>query len=277
MPEFLDAAWLDGLTPDGVRCQDWYKHIGRGQSIRTAKGLPLELTKRMAHHFVRAPTECPIPEAFRYAQVLGLGGDERLARSLLATRLGSNFQNNDFWETVIRWFIEQPMLDPVHHGPIIDYVYAQKFVPSVANPRSRQRGKPRQCLLVPPQPNLSMKGRTAVALLRSVERWHKTLRSVPTLGAHRVEADRDSSAGPRGWRRPAKINLRDHRADLHGGTPGRRNGNVALRCLLLSAVCFGCDVDLVDDGRGCLGASLANVDVRGAERVEVNRPGARAV
>ena len=181
VPEFLDAAWRDGLTPDGVVYQDWYKHIGRGQNIRTAKGLPLVLSKKMAHHFVRAPTEYPILAALRYAQVedLGLGGDERLTRSLLSTRIGSSFRDNDFWETVIRWFIDQPMLDPVHHGPIIDYLHAQKFVASVANPRSRQRGKPRQCLLIPPQPNLSMKGRTAVALLRAVERWHKELRSVP--------------------------------------------------------------------------------------------------
>jgi hypothetical protein len=179
VPEFLDAAWLDGLTSDGVVYQEWYKHIGRGQNIRTAKGLPLALTKRMAHHFVRAPTEYPIPAALRYAQVLGLGGDERLARSLLATRLGTDFRDNDFWETVIGWFIDQSTIEPVHHGPIIDYLHAQKFVASVANPRSRRRGMPRQCLLIPPQPNLSMKGRTSVAMLRAVERWHKTLRSIP--------------------------------------------------------------------------------------------------
>ncbi len=179
VPEFLEAAWQDGLTPDGVLYQDWYKQIGRGRNIRTAKGLPLPLTKRMAHHFIRAPSEYPIPAALRYGQVLGLGGDERLARSLLATRIGIRFEDTAFWETVIRWFIEHPSLDPVHHGPIIDYLHAQKFVPSVANPLSRRRGKPRQCLLVPPQPNLSMKGRTPDAILRAVERWHRDLRTVP--------------------------------------------------------------------------------------------------
>ena len=29
VPRFLDAAWLEGLTPDGVTYQGWYKHVGR--------------------------------------------------------------------------------------------------------------------------------------------------------------------------------------------------------------------------------------------------------
>jgi hypothetical protein len=181
VPRFLDAAWLEGLTPEGVRYQGWYKHIGRGQNIRTAKGLPLPLTKRMSHHFVQAPPDFPILAAYRCAQVLGLGGDERLAHSLLETRIGTDFQNNDFSETVIRWFIDHPSLDQVHHGPIIDYLHCQKFVASVPNPRSRRRGQPRGSLLNPPQPNLCMKGRTPTALLRAIARWHEKLCSEQTV------------------------------------------------------------------------------------------------
>jgi hypothetical protein len=183
VPRFLDAAWMEGLTPDGVVHQGWYSHVAAGGSIRTAKGLPLPMTRRMAHHFVTAPDDFDIPAAIRYAQVLGLGGDERLARSLLATRIGTSFRDDDFWETVIRWFIAHTGLDTLHHGPIIDYLHEQRFVPSVINPSSRLRGQPRQPLLVVPQPNLTMKGRTPEALLRAVERWHRRLGSErPAVG-----------------------------------------------------------------------------------------------
>jgi hypothetical protein len=29
VPRYLDAAWLTGLTPEGLRYQGWYKHVGR--------------------------------------------------------------------------------------------------------------------------------------------------------------------------------------------------------------------------------------------------------
>ena len=48
VPRSLDSAWLEGLTPDGVAHQGWYKHVASGHNIRTAKGLPLPLTRRMA-------------------------------------------------------------------------------------------------------------------------------------------------------------------------------------------------------------------------------------
>jgi hypothetical protein len=168
IPLFLDAAWRAGLTPQGLIQQCWFKHIGLGQNIRTAVGLPFPLTKRMAHHFLEAPSDLDISGAFRFGQVLGLGGDARLARSLLGTRLGTHFEANHFWETVIRWLIAHPELDVAHYGPMIDYLHNQKFVPSRRLPVGC--GRPR---FVPPQPNLAMNGRTAESLLRAVERWHR--------------------------------------------------------------------------------------------------------
>jgi hypothetical protein len=172
VPRFLDSAWLAGLTPEALAWQGWFKLLGSGGSIRSASDLPLPLNRRMAHHFLQAPADLDIPAAFRYAQVLGLGGDERLARSLLTTRLGTDFTANDFWETVIRWLITHPHVEPLHHGPIIDYLHDQKFVPSV--PSQLGRGQPR---LVPPRPHLCMQGRRPDSLLRAVEEWHRRLRS----------------------------------------------------------------------------------------------------
>ena len=181
VPRFLDAAWHQGWTAEGIRQQGWFKHIGRGENIRTAEALPIPMTKRMAHFFVQGPSDLPISGAFRYAQVQGLGGEESLARSLLGTRLGTDFRNDDFWVTVIRWLIDHPEVEVAHLGPIIDFLDDQKFVPSVINALVHLPGQPE---LVPPQPNLSMKGRSPSSLLRAVETWHRQMyaRRTPILG-----------------------------------------------------------------------------------------------
>jgi hypothetical protein len=88
--------------------------------------------------------------------------------------LAADFQNNDFWETVIRWLIEHPEVAPVHHGPLIDYLHDQRYVPSP--PRGQGRGQPRLAP-APPRPNLCLKGRSPGSLLRAVEHWHRRLRA----------------------------------------------------------------------------------------------------
>lgn len=179
VPEFLDSAWFDGLTPRGVRHQGWYKHVASGRNIRTADDLPIPLTRKQAHHFLQAPDDFDIPSAFRWAVIIDLGGDERLVRSVLQTRIGTDFDAEEFWRSVLRFFIEHPMLDLTHHGPIVDFVLHQKFQPSLPNPLADQPGQPPR---IPPQPNLSMKGRTPESLLRAVREWHRSLaigRAVP--------------------------------------------------------------------------------------------------
>jgi hypothetical protein len=57
----MDAAWRDN-TSEARRHQDWFVHIGRGDNIRRAAGLPVPLTKLMAHHVLLAPGECTIPQ-----------------------------------------------------------------------------------------------------------------------------------------------------------------------------------------------------------------------
>ena len=47
VPPFMDCAWLNG----NVTHQNWFKHIGIGQNIRTAPDIPIPLTKKMAHPF----------------------------------------------------------------------------------------------------------------------------------------------------------------------------------------------------------------------------------
>ena len=108
VPRFFDAAWTEGLTPDGVKYQRWFKHVATGRNPRTLNDLPIPMTKRMAHHFLKAPDDLGILAAIRLGQVISLGGHEAMARSLLATRIGTDFREHEFWTSVIRWFISHP-------------------------------------------------------------------------------------------------------------------------------------------------------------------------
>lgn len=168
VPEFMDAAWM--RHEQGSRkLREWYLHIASGKNIRTAN-TPIPLTKLMAHHFLEAPDSSSIEDAFRWGQVHALGGDATLTAALLGTRIGTNFSNNEFWESVIRFFVANPMLDRRHVGPVIDYLYAQKFqTREIVDPEGRVTIEP------PPQPNLQMRGRAAGSLLAQVERWHQVL------------------------------------------------------------------------------------------------------
>lgn len=166
IPPFMDRVWFT----ENETHQNWYKHIGSGQNIRTAPGIPISLTKKMAHHFLQAPKKYTVEEALRWGQVHALGGDKRLMDALRGTRLIRNFRNDDFWLNVIRFFIANPMLDVSHVHPIIDYIWNQKFENQhvfVERGIAEENG--------PLQPNFSMKGRTPETLLRQVYEWHRQL------------------------------------------------------------------------------------------------------
>ena len=128
----------------------------------------------MAHHFMQAPDHYTVEAALRWGQVRGMGGSEGLARAVAATRLGRIFEHEDFWKTVIQFFVNEASLDPVHVSPIVDYLNAQKFVPQEDFIEEGELGH-----TGPRVPDLTMKGRTMRSLLRQVEEWHKSLRHRP--------------------------------------------------------------------------------------------------
>jgi hypothetical protein len=175
VPVFMDLVWLRG-DRGAHRLRNWFVHIARGHNIRTAK-TPYPLTKMMAHHFVHAPDNATIEGALMLADIKVMGGGQRLADALMATRLGQRIEavpeRRAFWLSVYRFFILNPMLDLRFAGPIVDFLAFQKFEtqevmvgPGVAELRP------------PPQPNLSMSRRTPESLLRQVEAWHGELRTV---------------------------------------------------------------------------------------------------
>ncbi|MEM8667218.1 MAG: PcfJ domain-containing protein [Planctomycetota bacterium] len=169
MPLFFDAVWFAGRTKEAAERRHWYLHVGRGQNIRTCE-LPIPYTKKMAHYFMQAPNDVTIDQALRWGQVHGLGGDERLARAIFGTRLAECFDEDEFWSSVLRWFVSHPLLDRVHVGPIVDYIQYQRFVPEHIYVAAGHREE-----TAPIQPNLSLRGRTPEVLLRRVDEWHRTL------------------------------------------------------------------------------------------------------
>ena len=190
VPAFMDTAFLSADGKMAHREQEWFKHIGIGKNIRRAD-LPLRLTKRMAHVFPSAPKNTTIARALRWAQFIGMEGSGHLSKSLLRTRL-HNFQEDEpFWETVLLFLARNPLLEGSYFGPIIDYVYYQKFAPQqLVNASGQAIEGP------PAQPNFTMKGRSINKLLRLVDEWHGHLNAADyTTG----ETEEWESCGLRGY------------------------------------------------------------------------------
>ena len=168
VPAFLDSVWLR-RDKNAAKYQLWYVQIAQGDNPRRGNA-PVPMTKRMAHLFLQAPANCSVEQAIRRAQVHSLGGDDRLCQAVFATHIANNLEHNEFWLSVIAFFIRHPMLDRVHFHPVVDFLYAHKFrVERVYDANNRIRDLP------PPQPHLSMKGRTPDTLLAHVNRWHDAL------------------------------------------------------------------------------------------------------
>ncbi len=165
VPGFMESVWFKRS-----RTQNWFIHVGRGHNIRTAERLFIPLTKRMAHELMQAPDHYTIEHAFRWGQVHALGGNPRVADGVRTTRIAASFANDDFWSTVVRFFVRNPMLDTAMYGPMADYIHHQKYEsievfvrPGVVETQP------------PPHPGFSMRGRSADVLLRQVDGWHRNL------------------------------------------------------------------------------------------------------
>jgi len=171
VPKFFDNVWLNSALPNIQLLLDkdltWYTHVASGNNIRTAENLPLKLTKKAAHYMMMAPDSYSMPEAIRWGQILAMGGDERIVNGVLGTRLATDFseQENIFWESVFKWFIDNPMLDPNYYGPLIDFFFNQKYARRIPDPEHPN-------FLIPVQPNFSMRQREVDATIKQMEEWH---------------------------------------------------------------------------------------------------------
>jgi hypothetical protein len=149
-PRFLASAWFGGTTQDALRRRQWVIAHGRGKRFRDLE-LPLAMTRRMEHVFLKTPDHVPIDHALRRAEIVGLGGSLQLADALCATRLVRGFDDATHWRRAIEWFVRvEDELDLAQVGPIVDYVHAM-----------RGRELPR--------------GRTVASMMREVGSWHAML------------------------------------------------------------------------------------------------------
>ena len=175
VPDFMDRAWF-GEGAENEKYKSWFLAIGDGDNIRKQSDLPIPLTKKMAHEFLQAPSNLTIKGALRWGQMKAMGAEGRMIRGVMATPLGETFENDEFWVSVLRMFIDDPFLEPENYGPIYDYLNEKKF-----GGRGVRWVEGTLVELGPEQPNLSMKGRDSITLLDQVNRWHADLNKSPYL------------------------------------------------------------------------------------------------
>ena len=169
VPKFLEKCWLQEPNPKNKLHQEWFINLGLGENIRKQKELPMVLTSRMAHEFTNAPSNITIDNAFRWAQMKAEGADQRQIYAILNTPLDKILTTNEeFWVSVIRFFINNPMLDPNQYRNIFDYIQYVKY-----EDRGFMYENDERIHLGPEQPNFSMHRRDPNALLRAIEGWHK--------------------------------------------------------------------------------------------------------
>ena len=180
MPKFLDGVWFRGVNGDARREQRWYLHLGCGASVKKLR-LPTKLTRRMRHVFLQAPCDLDLAGALRRAQVLGEGGDSNLLRAVLASSMRADFGNDEFWITLIRYFIRYPELSPkAHFEALVAFLRDQRLLR-----RGYYGADGRQFVVPPPRPNLTLKGRSPQNLLGELAVWRREM-GLSKGFAHRV-------------------------------------------------------------------------------------------
>ena len=148
VPAFMDQAWCEADAHDA---RYWFIDIGTGHNIRHSRGLPVTLTKRMAHQFLQAPSHLRIEEALRWAQITGGAGDERLAQAIIETRIGRNgFTHEDYWSIVIGFFLNHPFGEQRKRAEVVDFLANRLEAGEAVN----------------------VTGRTTASLIRLSDAWH---------------------------------------------------------------------------------------------------------
>lgn len=121
--------------------------------------IPVKLTRKQCHDFLQTTSAYTFVNGLRRIQVLSHGGSERLYNIWIASEQCplTDKEGEEFWDTVIRFFAQNPLLDPSQIGPLTDYI-------------RYQRGHALRTV-----GTFSMKGRTVPSLMRDMEAWHGRL------------------------------------------------------------------------------------------------------
>ena len=192
VPIFMDSAWLR-MGGYHAQCRDAWVHVARGNNIRTAKFLPMPLSKKAAHYFIFAPEDMTFNQALKWAHLKTFNLRPRAIAAMMGSQWEPDFQNRPFWDSVLRFLAANPMIAAEQIGPIINYIYAQKFNGQIIGFEEYAVGHHAAIQDDPPHPGFSMRGRTGQALLEQVENWHRQ------LGKIQVSHSRDAVYRESGW------------------------------------------------------------------------------
>ncbi len=96
---------------------------------------------------------------------------------MASTRLSWDYSHEEFWIGVIHFFNNHPRLDGEDIRSIVDYLHDQKFAwrEVVIGDGVKVENNP------PPQPGLSIKGRTVTSLKRQVAEWREQRKASEAL------------------------------------------------------------------------------------------------
>jgi len=181
-PSFLELSFFNGNF-EGIYM---YIHLGSGKSMKNYDGYPANMIihNKATHHLYTTPVDMDYFIALRRIQVLYMGGNEYILNALMrsnvlreriiVTRIRKNgekdfkidFSVEEFWLTVIKFFIDNSMIEPSKIAEIIDYIDNMKFKEVTTYVDGRYVRVP------PPHPNFSMKGRNPISLINHSDRWH---------------------------------------------------------------------------------------------------------
>ena len=168
VPKFLYKGFHKSLSTIGTnesRMIELFLHIGSGGSLKKFSNAPkLKLNNKVYHHLFTTPENLDMYQAFRRAQILSMGGDKWLFETLMDSKLHdqTSVSQDEFWVTVIQFFITNVMVSEKKIKEIIDYIDDQKFQRRFVNGNWE----------APPSPNFTMKGRTVDSLIRLSDEWH---------------------------------------------------------------------------------------------------------
>ena len=183
VPNFMASVWWNNqYAPWELKL---YQHLAKGLSLRQFSVLNhLRITKRMAALFMQAPDDLRLIESIRWGHVLSLGGDDRLARILISqTCLGMFTEDEKFWESVIRFLIQNQPLSADEIVEIVRFIQEQRFVPA-ETVWGRGAGED------PVQTDFTLRGRTLMSLRRHQANWRSELIEkglMPPLDIHPLD------------------------------------------------------------------------------------------
>ena len=168
-PVFLEKSFLTNHF-EGVFM---YLHLGSGKSLKNYAGYPngMIVHNKAAHHLYTTPEDLEFFQAIRRAQILYLGGDEYIFNALMRSnhmreREANILHHDEFWQTVMKFFIDNTMIEPTKIAEIIDYIHHVKFEPRQTRVDGITVNHP------PEHPNFSMKARNPQTLIDQSDEWH---------------------------------------------------------------------------------------------------------